>query len=92
MTSLARARKICAGTNSPEAVLQPDGGVLSPGRCSLVKGRVAGTESGFRTPTWVLPRTRMLNIVPVSPELLGEEDVSCFPSSLGVRAGMGEAE
>ena len=53
---------------------------------------MAGKESSFCTPAWVLPRTRMLNIVPTSPELLGEEDVSCFPSSLGARAGMGKGE
>lgn len=49
-------------------------------------------ESSFCTRTWVLPRTEMLNIVPASPELLGKEDVSCFPSRLGARAGMGKGK
>lgn len=50
-------------------------------------------ESSFCTWTWDLPGTEMLiNIVPVSPELLGEEGVPCFPSGLGARAGMGKGE
>lgn len=37
-------------------------------------------------------RAVMLNIVPTSPVLTGEEGVSCFPSWLGARAGMGKGE
>ena len=48
-------------------------------------------ESSFCTWTWDLPGTEMLiNIVPTSPELLGEEDASMFSIWAGSKGRSGK--